>query len=200
MKCPVDGATLVMTERSGVEIDYCPQCRGVWLDRGELDKILERATPAVALQEPARPEARMAAPPPLRRVTTTGRATATTGGIGGTTTNTIARRSGRASSTTSSTSDGRPRVLASPCQDREGPMPKTAMEMVAEAKAKAPAVTPEEAATLDNVVFVDLREAAEIEPRARSRAPWQSRAGSSSSRRTRRTPTTCPRWTRARRW
>lgn len=43
MKCPVDGATLVMTERSGVEIDYCPQCRGVWLDRGELDKIIERS-------------------------------------------------------------------------------------------------------------------------------------------------------------
>jgi hypothetical protein len=64
MKCPVDGATLVMTERSGVEIDYCPQCRGVWLDRGELDKILERATPAVTLAEPGRPEARMAAPPP----------------------------------------------------------------------------------------------------------------------------------------
>lgn len=54
MKCPVDGTQLVMTERSGVEIDYCPQCRGVWLDRGELDKIVERATPAVALQEPAR--------------------------------------------------------------------------------------------------------------------------------------------------
>jgi Zn-finger nucleic acid-binding protein len=54
MKCPVDGATLVMTERSGVEIDYCPQCRGVWLDRGELDKIVEKATPAVALQEPPR--------------------------------------------------------------------------------------------------------------------------------------------------
>ena len=60
MKCPVDGATLTMTERSGVEIDYCPQCRGVWLDRGELDKIIERATPAVTLQEPPRP----AAPPP----------------------------------------------------------------------------------------------------------------------------------------
>lgn len=54
MKCPVDGATLVMTERSGVEIDYCPQCRGVWLDRGELDKIIDKATPAVALQEPGR--------------------------------------------------------------------------------------------------------------------------------------------------
>ncbi|TNC59554.1 zf-TFIIB domain-containing protein [Rubellimicrobium roseum] len=54
MKCPVDGATLVMTERSGVEIDYCPQCRGVWLDRGELDKILERAVPPMQLQEPRR--------------------------------------------------------------------------------------------------------------------------------------------------
>lgn len=43
MKCPVDNETLVMTERSGVEIDYCPKCRGVWLDRGELDKIVERA-------------------------------------------------------------------------------------------------------------------------------------------------------------
>ena len=45
MKCPNDNTTLVMTERSGVEIDYCPECRGVWLDRGELDKILERSTP-----------------------------------------------------------------------------------------------------------------------------------------------------------
>ena len=42
MACPVDGATLVMSERSGIEIDYCPTCRGVWLDRGELDKIIER--------------------------------------------------------------------------------------------------------------------------------------------------------------
>ncbi len=42
MKCPIDGATLVVSERSGVEIDYCPQCRGVWLDRGELDKIISR--------------------------------------------------------------------------------------------------------------------------------------------------------------
>lgn len=46
MQCPNDGETLVMTDRSGVEIDYCPKCRGVWLDRGELDKIIERATPA----------------------------------------------------------------------------------------------------------------------------------------------------------
>ncbi|MBN9240145.1 MAG: hypothetical protein BGO97_10565 [Micrococcales bacterium 70-64] len=43
MKCPIDDSQLVMTERSGIEIDYCPQCRGVWLDRGELDKILERS-------------------------------------------------------------------------------------------------------------------------------------------------------------
>ena len=43
MKCPNDGAILTMSERSGVEIDYCPECRGVWLDRGELDKILDRA-------------------------------------------------------------------------------------------------------------------------------------------------------------
>lgn len=43
MQCPVDGATLVISDRNGVEIDYCPQCRGVWLDRGELDKIIERS-------------------------------------------------------------------------------------------------------------------------------------------------------------
>ena len=48
MKCPTDGATLVMSDRSGVEIDYCPECRGVWLDRGELDKILERSVSAPA--------------------------------------------------------------------------------------------------------------------------------------------------------
>jgi Zn-finger nucleic acid-binding protein len=43
MKCPKCNQTLVMSERQGVEIDYCPECRGVWLDRGELDKILERS-------------------------------------------------------------------------------------------------------------------------------------------------------------
>ena len=42
MKCPSDGAVLVISDRSGVEIDYCPECRGVWLDRGELDKIIDR--------------------------------------------------------------------------------------------------------------------------------------------------------------
>lgn len=43
MKCPNCSETLVMTDRNGVEIDYCPKCRGVWLDRGELDKIIERS-------------------------------------------------------------------------------------------------------------------------------------------------------------
>ena len=44
-KCPLCGETdLVLAERQGVEIDYCPKCRGVWLDRGELDKIVERST------------------------------------------------------------------------------------------------------------------------------------------------------------
>lgn len=45
MRCPVDQAELVMSERQGVEIDYCPSCRGVWLDRGELDKIIDRTGP-----------------------------------------------------------------------------------------------------------------------------------------------------------
>lgn len=43
MKCPNCEETLVMTERQGVEIDYCPKCRGVWLDRGELDKIIDKS-------------------------------------------------------------------------------------------------------------------------------------------------------------
>jgi len=44
MPCPVCTVDLVMSERQGIEIDYCPKCRGVWLDRGELDKLLERAS------------------------------------------------------------------------------------------------------------------------------------------------------------
>lgn len=44
MRCPNCNVDLVMTDRNGIEIDYCPQCRGVWLDRGELDKIIERST------------------------------------------------------------------------------------------------------------------------------------------------------------
>ncbi len=43
MLCPTCKTDLTMSERSGIEIDYCPSCRGVWLDRGELDKIIERS-------------------------------------------------------------------------------------------------------------------------------------------------------------
>jgi Zn-finger nucleic acid-binding protein len=54
MQCPNDGTKLTMSERSGIEIDYCPQCRGVWLDRGELDKIIERSlTQAAPAPSPA---------------------------------------------------------------------------------------------------------------------------------------------------
>ena len=49
MKCPsCNDTSLVMTDRQGVEIDYCPSCRGIWLDRGELDKLLDRAAAAIA--------------------------------------------------------------------------------------------------------------------------------------------------------
>ena len=59
MKCPIDNTDLQMTERQGVEIDYCPKCRGVWLDRGELDKIIDR------LQETGSADGKNpAAPPP----------------------------------------------------------------------------------------------------------------------------------------
>ena len=56
MQCPTDGTTLTMSERSGIEIDYCPTCRGVWLDRGELDKIIERSL-SQAPPAPAAPAA-----------------------------------------------------------------------------------------------------------------------------------------------
>ena len=46
MKCPVCEVTLVISSREGIEIDHCPDCRGVWLDRGELDKIIDRSQPA----------------------------------------------------------------------------------------------------------------------------------------------------------
>jgi Zn-finger nucleic acid-binding protein len=52
MPCPVCAVPLVMSERQGVEIDYCPQCRGVWLDRGELDKIVERSAREAATPPP----------------------------------------------------------------------------------------------------------------------------------------------------
>jgi uncharacterized protein len=60
MQCPVDQTVLQMSERSGVEIDYCPTCRGVWLDRGELDKILDRA----AAEAPASAQSSGPAPDP----------------------------------------------------------------------------------------------------------------------------------------
>lgn len=58
MKCPVcTGIDLKLAERHGVEIDYCPECRGIWLDRGELDKIIERSeAPATASYTQAPPQ------------------------------------------------------------------------------------------------------------------------------------------------
>lgn len=56
MNCPACNIHLVMSERQGVEIDYCPQCRGVWLDRGELDKIIERSAGMSAPQAQQRPQ------------------------------------------------------------------------------------------------------------------------------------------------
>lgn len=78
MNCPVcPDSQLQMTERQGVEIDYCPKCRGVWLDRGELDKIIDRASadfpttvpqpgpPPPPQTQPAQPPPPTYAPPPL---------------------------------------------------------------------------------------------------------------------------------------
>jgi len=61
MLCPVCHVGLQMADRQGVEIDFCPQCRGVWLDRGELDKIIDRSntqtpTPAPVAQPSYRPD------------------------------------------------------------------------------------------------------------------------------------------------
>ena len=55
MKCPSCSTTLVMADRQGIEIDYCPDCRGVWLDRGELDKIIERANNEAPASSPGQP-------------------------------------------------------------------------------------------------------------------------------------------------
>jgi hypothetical protein len=60
--CPTCRVNLTMSERQGIEIDYCPQCRGVWLDRGELDKIIERSEAASAPQQQAAPP-----PPPQQQ-------------------------------------------------------------------------------------------------------------------------------------
>lgn len=51
MNCPKCNLHLLISERQGIEIDYCPECRGVWLDRGELDKIIERANEKVPQQK-----------------------------------------------------------------------------------------------------------------------------------------------------
>lgn len=63
MQCPRCNVALAMSDRQGVEIDYCPQCRGVWLDRGELDKIIDRAV--ADFGQPAAPFP--AEPPPPAR-------------------------------------------------------------------------------------------------------------------------------------
>ena len=60
MTCPIDGATLMIRQNTANEIDYCPQCRGVWLDRGELDKIIERS----ASEEVRGAQAQPSTPPP----------------------------------------------------------------------------------------------------------------------------------------
>ena len=61
MKCPICNVDLLMTDRQGIEIDYCPQCRGIWLDRGELDKIIEKS-------QQGQPAAASAAAPQTRNV------------------------------------------------------------------------------------------------------------------------------------
>lgn len=65
MDCPVcKNVALVMSERQGIEIDYCPSCRGVWLDRGELDKIIERSAGAAPAAVPTPPPQQQRAPDP----------------------------------------------------------------------------------------------------------------------------------------
>ncbi len=64
MLCPVCKVPLSMSDRQGIEIDYCPQCRGVWLDRGELDKIIERSAPEAPVAPQPAPQM---APPPQQQ-------------------------------------------------------------------------------------------------------------------------------------
>jgi hypothetical protein len=65
MKCPIDSTDLMMTTREGIEIDYCPKCRGIWLDRGELEKLIERSAryEAQAAPRPSAPEPPVAPAP-----------------------------------------------------------------------------------------------------------------------------------------
>ncbi len=81
MLCPVcKTQTLQMAERHGIEIDYCPGCRGVWLDRGELDKIIERAGAALPPPAPVQAQPATTPPPVMHRDTRTwASATRTTG-------------------------------------------------------------------------------------------------------------------------
>jgi Zn-finger nucleic acid-binding protein len=68
MKCPICSDTnLVMTDRQGIEIDYCPACRGVWLDRGELDKLIERSAGAAAAAAAPQPSVMTMPAPPRRK-------------------------------------------------------------------------------------------------------------------------------------
>jgi Zn-finger nucleic acid-binding protein len=67
MKCPVDDTTLAMSDKQGIEIDYCPTCRGVWLDRGELDKLIERENAWVEERVRERPETRDPQPEPKKK-------------------------------------------------------------------------------------------------------------------------------------
>jgi Zn-finger nucleic acid-binding protein len=68
MKCPqCPESVLIMSDRQGVEIDYCPQCRGVWLDRGEIDKIIERSMVATPAQQQAAPAQQHYAQPQQRQ-------------------------------------------------------------------------------------------------------------------------------------
>ena len=64
MNCPQCSVPLQMTERQSVEIDYCPQCRGVWLDRGELDKLIERSAAWQTRSQPATAATNKSAGPP----------------------------------------------------------------------------------------------------------------------------------------
>lgn len=64
MNCPTcTNVSLVMSERKGIEIDYCPKCRGVWLDRGELDKLIEKSSEQ-DFSSPPPPQAPAHMPPP----------------------------------------------------------------------------------------------------------------------------------------
>ena len=125
MQCPHDQTVLQMTERQGIEIDYCPSCRGVWLDRGELDKIIERASApdlrrhlaasrgtirvrkwlAIRLDIPKHRPTRSIRRTGVRPRARTARMTTT---AAGTTLATRARRSASLSSATCSTSDRLP--------------------------------------------------------------------------------------------